>query len=47
MEEEGPKRKKTFDLEERLIQFAVRVLHVVDALPDTRAGRHIAGQIGH
>ncbi len=45
MEKEDPKRKKVFDLEERLIQFAVRVLHVVDALPDTRAGRHIAGQL--
>lgn len=36
---------KTFDLEERLIRFAVRVMHVVDQLPDTRAGRHIAGQL--
>ncbi|HUT34329.1 MAG TPA: four helix bundle protein [Planctomycetota bacterium] len=36
---------KTFDLEERLIRFAVRVMHVVDQLPATRAGRHIAGQL--
>src|SRR5438128_7252415 len=30
---------------ERLIDFAARVGKVVDALPDTRLGRHIAGQL--
>jgi four helix bundle protein len=33
------------DLAERLLDFAVRVGKVVDALPDTRLGRHIAGQL--
>jgi four helix bundle protein len=33
------------DLEDRLLEFAVRVGGVVDALPDTRMGRHIAGQL--
>src|SRR5690349_8411413 len=33
------------DLEERLLDFSVRVGKVVDALPDTRMGRHIAGQL--
>jgi four helix bundle protein len=33
------------DLSDRLLDFAVRVGHVVDALPDTRLGRHIAGQL--
>jgi four helix bundle protein len=33
------------DLEERLLDFAVRVGKVVDSLPDTRMGRHIAGQL--
>src|SRR6185436_14674318 len=33
------------ELSERLINFAVRVGKVVDALPDTRLGRHIAGQL--
>ena len=33
------------DLEERLLVFAARVGNVVDALPDTRLGRHIAGQL--
>src|ERR1043166_7939988 len=32
-------------LSERLIDFAARVGKVVDALPETRRGRHIAGQL--
>jgi four helix bundle protein len=33
------------DLEDRLLGFAARVGNVVDALPDTRLGRHIASQL--
>lgn len=33
------------DLEERLLDFAARVGKVVDALPSTRLGRHIASQL--
>ena len=33
------------ELSERLWEFAVRIAKVVDALPDTRMGRHIAGQL--
>ena len=33
------------ELSERLWEFAVRVAKIVDALPDTRMGRHIAGQL--
>jgi four helix bundle protein len=33
------------DIEERLIDFAVRILRVCEALPDTPAGRHIRGQL--
>ena len=33
------------DILERLLDFAARVGVVVDALPDTRLGRHIAGQL--
>jgi four helix bundle protein len=33
------------ELSERLIEFAVRIGNVCDALPDTRLGRHIAGQL--
>ena len=32
-------------MSERLWEFAARVAKVVDALPDTRMGRHIAGQL--
>src|SRR4051812_23569627 len=32
-------------LEDRLLEFAARVGKVVDALPDTRLGRHVAGQL--
>ncbi len=33
------------ELVERLIDFVARVGKVVDALPDTRMGRHIGGQL--
>jgi len=33
------------ELIERLLNFAARIGKVVDALPDTRMGRHIAGQL--
>src|SRR5882724_6380417 len=33
------------ELIDRLINFAARVGKVVDALPDTRMGRHIGGQL--
>lgn len=34
-----------FDLEERLIAYAVRILRVVEALPRTIIGNHIRGQL--
>ncbi len=36
---------KADDLAERLLSFAVRVGILVDALPNTRLGRHVAGQL--
>jgi len=33
------------ELSERLLDFAARVGKVVDALPDTRMGRHVANQL--
>lgn len=33
------------DLSERLWSFAARIGKIVDALPDTRLGRHVAGQL--
>jgi four helix bundle protein len=37
--------RKGADIEERMLDFAVRVGKAIDALPDTRLGRHIAGQL--
>jgi len=37
--------KRTVELQERLIDYAVRVIHAVGVLPDTVAGRHIGGQL--
>jgi four helix bundle protein len=36
---------KPHEFSERLWDFSTRVAKVVDALPDTRMGRHIAGQL--
>ena len=38
-------RAKPYDLEDRLLEYAVRVIRLVDALPATRAGRHVADQL--
>lgn len=37
--------EKRFDLEERLLEYAVQIVRLVDALPATRAGRHDADQL--
>ena len=37
--------KKANEIEDRLIDFAVRVIKLADALPRTPAGKHIAGQL--
>ena len=39
------KEDKLFDLEDRLIDFAVRIIQVATSLPKTKVGNHIAGQI--
>jgi four helix bundle protein len=39
-----PKKTK-YDLEDRLLEFAVAVVELTDDLPNTRAGNHIAGQL--
>jgi four helix bundle protein len=36
---------KPYDLEERLIDFAVDVINVVEVLPNSKAGNHIANQL--
>jgi four helix bundle protein len=34
-----------FDLEERLLEFSSRIIRLVEALPNTRAANHVAGQL--
>jgi len=34
-----------FDLEERLIEFSVLVIEIVNEMPRTRAGNHLSGQL--
>ncbi|HKI44004.1 MAG TPA: four helix bundle protein [Balneolales bacterium] len=34
-----------FELEERLIDFAVSIVEITNELPDTKAGNHLAGQL--
>lgn len=33
------------DLEERLINFAVLIIEIVESMPDTKAANHLAGQL--
>ena len=37
--------EKIFDLEDRLVEFSCRVIELVEALPNTRAGNYIAAQL--
>ena len=37
--------KVAFDLEDRLIEFAVRIVSVVESLPASKAGKHIGSQL--
>jgi four helix bundle protein len=40
----GPAESPRYDLEDRLLEFAARVIDVSEKLPDTRAGNHLGGQ---
>jgi four helix bundle protein len=39
------KEEKEYDLEGRMIDFAVRIIEVGRSLPKTKVGNHIAGQL--
>ena len=45
MQNGGGEQRKGEDIEERLLEFAARVGKAVDALPNGRLSRHIAGQL--
>jgi len=38
-------KMKKFDLEDRLIAFAVLIIKIVESMPNTKAGIHLAGQL--
>jgi four helix bundle protein len=38
-------KEKTYDLEERLLEYAANIIRVAERLPNTRAGNHVAGQL--
>ena len=37
--------KKKYDLEERLLEYSVRIIKIVEQLPKSRVGNHVAGQL--
>jgi four helix bundle protein len=45
MNNEEPEKTKSFDLEDRLIDFSVSITEIVETIPHTRAGNHYAGQL--
>jgi len=36
---------RKYDLEERLLEYAAMIIRLVERLPKTRAGNHVAGQL--
>ena len=45
MQESNENAGRMFDLEDRLVKFAVNVLDLVESLPETRANMHLGGQL--
>ena len=42
---EGEKIQRNYDLEERLLELASRVIDLTENLPQTRAGHHVGAQM--
>src|SRR5205809_7811413 len=38
-------KEPLYDLEERLLDYAANIVRLVERLPNTRAGNHVAGQL--
>ncbi|MEN8133955.1 MAG: four helix bundle protein [Thermodesulfobacteriota bacterium] len=38
-------KTQTYDLEERLLKYSVRIIKLIEQLPNTRTGNHISGQL--
>ena len=41
----GALKNSQYDVEDRLLDFAVNVVELTESLPNTRSGNHIAGQL--
>ena len=39
------KKERTFDIEDRLIDFSILIADVVESLPNTKSANHIGGQM--
>ncbi len=37
--------ERKYDLKERLLEYSVRIVKLVEKLPNTRTGNHVAGQL--
>jgi four helix bundle protein len=44
-EERAGAKEHRYDLEDRLLDYAARIIRLVDALPATSAGKHLADQL--
>ena len=38
-------KNKAYDLEERLLEYSVRIINLIEQLPNSKTGNHIAGQL--
>ena len=38
-------KEQIYDLEERLLDFSVRIIKLIEKIPKTRTGNHVAGQL--
>ena len=38
-------KRQTYDLEERLLEYSVRIIRIVEKLPSNRTINHVAGQL--
>jgi len=38
-------KERPYDLQDRLVDYAVRIIRLSNALPETKAGKHISSQI--
>ena len=45
MQKSNENSGRKFDLEDRLVEFAVNILDFVESLPETRASMHLGGQL--